>query len=388
MDYIKKLKNKDLIIFTVVISVILFVCINTAEAKKLLSYVLTVLSPLIYGIVIAFILNIFTKVGDNGFKKIYEKKGKKYDIKKHRLLSIILSVLVFLLFVVLTVVLIIPSLKNTINSLSKEAPELWDKVVAFVDSLKVKYPKFEGIITSAQNSIDGSVEKLMNNLKGNIGKIAGSALSTIKSASNVVINFLLGLLIAFGLVYKKEELVKEYHAIVDKTFDKKTAGRIYYVLSMANEKFQIYFKFNFVQAGITGAGTLLFMLVCRMPHALSIALLITVTQLVPIVGAIVGTVVGALLILPTSLFKAILFVILCILVQQLVEKIINPHLMGKELDMPGLLTFLVICIGGKQFGLVGLFCAVPAFSVLYDVYRFNIRPKLYEKKESISKSKE
>lgn len=376
MDFLKSAKFKEYAALILFGGLVLFVCVNTGEVKKLFSYLVTVSRPFIYAAVIAFILNIFTKICDNVFKKIANKKGESYNPKKHRLFSIIISLVVFLLFVVLTIVLIIPSLKDTISSLIKEAPALWDKLVDWVDSFKVSHPKLEGVITSLETTVNNYVNKLLNSFKGNAGKIASSAFSTIKSAGNVIIYFLLGLLIAFPVVYKKEELVKEIGSILRKTFNEKNYERITYILHMANDKFQIYFKFNFVQAAITGAGTLIFMLVCRMPHALSISLLITVTQLIPIVGAILGTVVGAILVLPDGLFKAILFVVLCILVQQLVEKVINPHLVGKELDLPGFLTFLSIVIGGKQFGLIGLFCAVPVVSIIYDIYRYDLRPKL------------
>ncbi|MBR3738593.1 MAG: AI-2E family transporter, partial [Eubacterium sp.] len=119
------------------------------------------------------------------------------------------------------------------------------------------------------------------------------------------------------------------------------------------------------------------------PYKFSIALLITVTQLVPIVGAIIGTGVSAILIAAISPVKAIIFVVLSILVQQLVEKLINPHLMGKELEMPGILTFLAVILGGKQFGLIGLICGVPLVSVFYDIYTIKLRPRIYEQKQRI-----
>ena len=117
-----------------------------------------------------------------------------------------------------------------------------------------------------------------------------------------------------------------------------------------------------------------------MPYKASISLLITVTQLIPIVGAIFGTAVSAILIAPESIIKALIFVALSILVQQMVEKLINPHLLGKELEMPGILTFLAVVLGGKQFGIIGLLCAVPFVSVFYDIYKLKLRPRIYSVK--------
>ena len=340
---------------------------------------LTILTPFIYGFCIAYVLNLLVKQIEPLFNKLDKKRGKESKPKTKRVWAIILSLLVFVLFAVLTIGMIIPNLKNTISSLYKQAPELWDKVLAFLDSFKLKQPKLEPIITKLETSIGSYFDKLTGWFKNNWSDLVTSALSKLKSAGNVVVNLALGAVIAFGMLLYKELLVREVYMIMRRLLPTKYYGYFCYVQGLANKKFQIFLKYNVIQALITGAGTLLFMLVTNMPYKISITLLITVTQLIPIIGAIVGTVVSAILIAAVSPIKAIVFVVLCILVQQLVEKLINPHLMGKELEMPGLLTFIVICLGGKQFGLVGLICAVPVVSIFYDIYTLKIRPKLKAK---------
>ena len=334
------------------VGVMLFVVLNTAEAKKLVNFLLAILNPFIYGFCIAFVLNLVTKLFDRGFEKHAIKKGKPYHPKKKRSLSIVLSLLVFLLFAGLTVGMIIPNLKNTVVSLYKQAPQLWEKFLGFLDTLKTKQPKLATYITSFENSLDNYYDKMVASLKSNLSDIASTAVTKIKSASGVLMNFALGLIIAFGILMKKEELKKEFTAILKKLLPATAYRRTRYVLDLANKKFQIYFKYNLIQAVITGAATFLVMLVSGMPYKVSISLLITVTQLIPIIGAIVGTVVSALLIAAVSPVKAIVFVILCVIVQQVVEKLINPHLMGKELEMPG-----------------------------DDIYTQKLRPRIYTKKE-------
>lgn len=384
MDVIKSRKFKEYLLLILISGIVLFVAVNTSEAKKLINYLFVIINPFIYGFCIAFIMNLVVKQIDKLFKNHALKKGESYNIKKHRAFSITVSVLVFILFIALTVGMIIPNLKSTAVSLYKQAPGLWEKVMDFLDSIKTKQPKLAGYITTFENNIDNYYEKLISTLKNNISNILSTAVTKIKSASNVIINFVLGLIIAFGILVKKEELVKEFDLVLKKLLSNRAYSRTIYVLKLANKKFQIYFKYNLIQAVITGAGTFLVMLVTGMPYKISIALLITVTQMIPIVGAIAGTAVSALLIAAVSPVKAIIFVALCILVQQLVEKLINPHLMGKELEMPGVLTFLAIVIGGKQFGLIGLICSVPFVSVIYDIYTIKIRPAIHKKNKENS----
>ena len=361
-----------------VIGITLFVSINTAEAKKLVGYAITILLPFIYGFCIAFVLNLLVKQFESIIKKIADKKGKQVNIKKWRVTSIIVSLVVVIAFVSLVVGMIIPNLKETISSLYKQAPELWDKFIDWLDKFKDKQPRLAEYITKIEKSLDGYASKLTSKLKNNSGNLISTAVDKIKSASNTLFNFGIGAIIAFGILVKKEELVTEFDMLLKKLLPPVHYQRTRYVLKLANKKFQIFLKFDLVQAVITGAGTFLFMLVTGMPYKVSISLLITVTQLVPVIGAILGTAISAILVAAVNPVKAIIFVVLCILVQQLVEKLINPHLMGKELELPGILTFLAVVLGGKQFGLVGLICAVPFVSVCYDIYTQKLRPKLKE----------
>ncbi|MBQ9530959.1 MAG: AI-2E family transporter [Eubacterium sp.] len=368
-----------LIVFS---GIVLFIVLNTNEAKKLLSYILIVFNPFIYGFCIAYVLNLMVKIIDGGFLKHAQKKGKNYNIKKHRKLSIIISILILVAFIALSFGLIIPNLRDTIVKLYNQAPEIWDKFLSFLDKTKVEQPKLAKYITSAENSLSNYYDKTVDYLKNNVSNIASTALSKLKDASNVIINFGLGFIIGFAMLVYKEELLREFNAILNKIFPYKHYNRISYVLRLTNKKFQIFLKYNIVQAVITGAGTLLVMLIFNMPYKFSIALLITVTQLVPVIGAIVGTVISTLLIIPQSPIKALMFAVLCTLVQQLVEKLINPHLMGKELEMPGIITFLAVMLGGKEFGLMGLICSVPLISVVYDIYTIKLRPRIYAKKNN------
>ncbi|MBQ6592740.1 MAG: hypothetical protein IJH98_07605, partial [Solobacterium sp.] len=74
-------------------------------------------------------------------------------------------------------------------------------------------------------------------------------------------------------IYLDPKTKKEFYAVLNKLLPKKHYKRAKYVLSLANKKFQIFLKYNVVQAVITGAGTFLFMLVTGIPYKISITLL-------------------------------------------------------------------------------------------------------------------
>ena len=58
------------------------------------------------------------------------------------------------------------------------------------------------------------------------------------------------------------------------------------------------------------------MMILRIPYAPMIGALVGVTALIPIVGAFVGTIVGAVMILTVDPFKAVVFVVFLLILQQ------------------------------------------------------------------------
>jgi predicted PurR-regulated permease PerM len=92
------------------------------------------------------------------------------------------------------------------------------------------------VITYAENTFDSLITKGLNFFKTNVSNIFSGALTTLKSAGNVLINFALGLIIAFIILLEKEKAATEGDAILKKLLSPKAYRRATYVLSLANEK--------------------------------------------------------------------------------------------------------------------------------------------------------
>ena len=102
---------------------------------------------------------------------------------------------------------------------------------------------------------------------------------------------------------------------------------------------------------------------------LLIGVLVTFTALIPIFGAFIGCIVGAFLILMVDPVKALWFVVLFLVLQQLEGNLIYPRVVGSSVGLPSIWVLAAVSIGGSMMGVVGMLVFIPLCSVLYTLLR-------------------
>ena len=95
-------------------------------------------------------------------------------------------------------------------------------------------------------------------------------------------------------------------------------------------------------------------------------------MLIPIVGAFIGCAVGAFLILMVSPVKALVFVIMFLVLQQMEGNLIYPKVVGNSVGLPAIWVLLAVSLGGSLFGVVGMLVFIPLMSTLYALLKENV----------------
>lgn len=121
------------------------------------------------------------------------------------------------------------------------------------------------------------------------------------------------------------------------------------------------------------------MIIFGFPYAPCVSVLIGFMTLLPVVGAFLGTALGALLIMVSSPLKALWFVVLIIVLQQIDENLIYPRIVGNSVGLPSLWVLAAVTIGGSLMGVLGMLIFVPLVSVLYALFRENVYKNLRKK---------
>lgn len=83
--------------------------------------------------------------------------------------------------------------------------------------------------------------------------------------------------------------------------------------------------------------------------------------------------------------KALIFVILFLVLQQIEGNLIYPKVVGGSIGLPGIWVLVAVSVGGSLMGVLGMILFIPLFSVAYTLLREKIQEML--KKGKISKTK-
>jgi predicted PurR-regulated permease PerM len=108
--------------------------------------------------------------------------------------------------------------------------------------------------------------------------------------------------------------------------------------------------------------------------------IISITALVPIVGAFVGCVIGAFFILVVNPVLAFWFVLLFLALQQIEGNLIYPRVVGSSVGLPGMWVLVAVAIGGDLMGVGGMLLMIPLASVCYALLREFTDKRLEDRK--------
>ena len=138
-----------------------------------------------------------------------------------------------------------------------------------------------------------------------------------------------------------------------------------------------------VVAAIAGFTTYLFLFVLSKvieapllgQYALALALVVTLFDLVPLVGALVGAVVVSIVGLADSVTAAIACAAFYTVYQQIENYVVAPRIMRRSLNLDPMITIISALIGGTLFGVVGALVAIPMGAAAMIIYREVVVPR-------------
>ena len=194
-----------------------------------------------------------------------------------------------------------------------------------------------------------------------------------------VSTFVIGLIFALYILLQKERLARQGRQVCYGLMPEHWADRTLEIARMASRTFASFLSGQCLEAVILGTLFVVAMTLFRMPYALLVGVLIALLSLIPIVGAFIGCGVGALLIAMTDPWKALLFVILFLVLQQIEGNLIYPHVVGSSVGLPSIWVLAAVTLGGKLMGVLGMLIFIPLCSVLYALFRGYVKKRLVQR---------
>ncbi len=370
-DNLKKIRG--LILFTIFVLVALW---NYELVFDGIQFIWGVISPFVLGGVIAFIVNIPMRFFE---EKLFDKaraKKKKWADKIARPLSLVLALLVIIGIIATVVLIVIPELGNTLLNLGKTMQDFIPKAQAwaiqtFEDNQEIA--KWIADIDFKWNEI---LAQGLDFLKNGATSVLGSTFEAAMSIISGVASFFISFVFSCYVLVQKEKLGEQVKKLM-RAFMPEDWNNIFLALgSVVNKSFTNFFTGQCLEAVILGLMFLIVMAVFRLPYALLISVLIAFTALIPIFGAFIGCGVGALLIFMVSPMKALIFIIMFLVLQQIEGNFIYPHVVGNSVGLPSIWVLVAVSVGGSLMGLAGMLIFIPITAVVYTMLRGIVNRRL------------
>lgn len=331
---------------------------------------ISILFPFLIGCFLAFILNLPMRAIE---RKLPAKLGRW-----RRPISLVLTLLLFVSVFFITISMVVPALTDTFQNIAASIPVFVDRIIVLLEENNISSSFFESTwITDILERLDSELVSLISSLS------AGLISSTVGIISFLIQFFTtaaISLVFAIYILFSKETLVRQLKMLLFAHFPRNFARRTVKVARLTQNTFSNFFSGQFVEACILGTMFVISMSIFKIPYAILIGLLIALTALIPIFGAFIGCITGVLLIIIESPLKAILFVILFFILQQLEGNLIYPKVVGNSVGLPSIWVLVAVTTGGNLFGIAGMLFFIPIFSVVYNLLRESTWKQLRVKK--------
>ncbi len=339
---------------------------ETERFKALWTLIADVLAPFVLGAALAFILNVPMRAIEK-YLSFIKADGLR------RTVAIILTLVVIILVLIGVFWLLVPQIKETIQSLIPKLTDFFLRLEGIAKQFLEENPQLMQWVSSQTGleNLDWStlIQKAMTMLSNSLTAIANGAFSAVGSITDGLVDAVLGFVFALYCLARKEILARQGRRILYAILPERITDEIIRISRLTNSTFSNFISGQCLEAVILGCMFAVSMAVFRMPYIPLVSVLIGLTALVPLVGAFVGCILGAFFILVNNPMQAVVFVIMFLVLQQIEGNLIYPKVVGTSIGLPGMWVLVAVGVGGDLMGVMGMLIMIPISSVLYTLGR-------------------
>lgn len=361
-----------LIVFAICLLLVSFV-FRFDEYSSYVRLIFDVLSPIIWGFVLAYLLNPITKFLEKYLSKLICKN------KPHRILirsiSIALTILIVLALIALLIAMAIPELLKSLEKIFKNFSPYMNTLQNFTQKFLKDNPRIEDIFKGELDTIRSYLMDLVSNLQPFINNLKNGAFSFLSG----ITDFLLGLIVSVYLLYNKETYIGQAKKIMYASLSIKKCNKLLALLRKINTVFINFITGKLLDSFIVGVCCFIGMTILDMPYIVLITFIIAIANFIPFFGPIIGAIPSILLIFVEDPKKALVFSIFILVLMQIDGNIIEPKILGDSLGVSTFWILFAIFLGGGLFGFIGMILFVPLFTVFYAIIKELVTDKLKSK---------
>lgn len=342
------------------IAILIYTLVNhLKQVKDVLTSLLGILSPFLFGAAFAFLLN----KPSNWVEKWLESNTRMKP-RRRRLTAVAAVFVASILVLIGIIAFIIPSLVDSIRQFAKNLAVYSASYSEFLISLGHSFG-----LNSAQS------EALLKQLDlfPALAEALNAFLPRLADMGMDVLRFIMNLFIAlascFYIMLDRDSLLAGCKKMAYSLFSRSTAQYMSMYSKDVQNVFEKYIIGSLLDALIVGIATYIGALIADIPYAPMFAVLIGVTNIIPVFGPFLGGVPSVVLLFLIKPWYGFISALFILILQQVDGNVIKPIILGDQLGMSSFWILFSVSLGGALFGIAGMFLGVPVFALIYAAVR-------------------
>ncbi len=345
-----------LVILFAVACVFFFLKVDVGERLK---GILSVFNPILYGIVIAYILNRIVKLFENKVFVFLDKKKEKMKLK--RSLSVLCTYILTLIVLTLFVLILVPQIWAGIIDLKNLIPFYIDAVQKWLTKIAEQSGALSDIVEKAVTYIIDFIDKIYDLIEYILPKLTGIIGDVVVFLKDLV----LGIILSIYFLLEKEKFLAQGKRLITALFSKNKSEKIVEMVKRADDSFGGYIVAMAFDSLLVGLECFVACSIVGIPYYPLVSLIVGVTNFIPFFGPFIGAIPSAFIIFIVDPISVVWFVLIILVIQQIDGNIIAPKIIGNHLNLSSVWVVIAITLMSGLFGFMGMIIGVPMFSLIY-----------------------
>jgi predicted PurR-regulated permease PerM len=264
-----------------------------------------------------------------------ERRGLK------RVYALALLFVALLLVTSLLIFLTIPPLVEQLAQIVRDAPQYRDQVVALLQQHEFAAP----LARAVQNAgLEQAFARIENNLVGYSRWVVTALGWTVTT-----------LFLSFYLLADGKRMQGTLYAVVPRDYHMRLARILQNLETLVGG----YMRGQLITSAAIGVFTVLLLVICKVPNALSLGLFAALADVIPFIGGVLASAPAVLTALSRGLPTGIVVLVALFVYQELENRLLVPKVYGQVLRLAPSTVVLALLAGGVLLGVIGALLALP-----------------------------
>ena len=398
-------KRNTVAVYVFIVALFCVLCtiigINIKSLYSVALFIFEVVKPLIYGVVIAFLMHPLVRFTET--RILGNKKEKKIGFR--HFISVVAVYIVVIALIFLFAVTVIPEIISNYDMfrdrLTEFAQNFENKTTEFISSssagesayvyhdtlpdlrkepsdglIYVTLRNFDGIRLSAKfGSARQEVKEVFDAVLSSVTEMITNSLPGVFTSAMTIItetkNLIIGIILSLYFLLGERNLLNRLHRIVRAWFSPKVYKRFMWVVVKSKNIFRDYIVVRLLDGFIVGVLLFVCLYIFGTPFSVLLSVIMGVSSLFPFIGPIIGTAVGTFILLFVNFKYALLYLTVAVVLNLLDSKYVEPVLNAgrNQYKLAAIWIFAAIVVMGGLFGVIGILIGIPFVACIYAVIK-------------------